>query len=252
MNGFFVTGTDTGVGKTFVAAGIIRAIKAKGISVCPMKPVESGCCMKKGELFPPDAIALLKASGVDETIDVVNPYRFRNPVAPAAASELENVKIEKKKIIAGFKRLSKKYDLMIVEGAGGIMVPVYKRYLFLDLAVDMDLPLLIVSRPGLGTINHTLLTIEAARNRGLNIAGVVINYSKKQGKDMSEKTNPDMIKRLGKVPLLGIVPYSNGSNNDQLNTKFKRIAKKILQSFCIKPELLQYKVPDSDSPVADS
>ena len=205
--GFFITGTDTGIGKTVVAEGLIRALKAKGLSVCPMKPVESGCSRKKGELFPPDAVTLLKASGVDETLDAVNPYRLRNPLAPSVAAEIEGIKIEKKKIISACNRFSKKYDITVVEGAGGIMVPIYKKYLFLDLAVDLGLPLLIVARPGLGTINHTLLTIEAARSRGLDIAGIVINYAMKTRNGLPEKTSPEVIEKLGGVPVLGIVPY---------------------------------------------
>ena len=226
--GFFITGTDTGIGKTVVAEGLIRAMKAKGLSVCPMKPVESGCSLKKGVLFPPDAVTLLKASGADETLDDVNPYRLRNPIAPSVAAEFEGVKIEKKKIVSSYKRLSKKYDITIVEGAGGVMVPVYKKYLFLDLAKDLGLPLLIVARPGLGTINHTLLTIEAAKNRGLDIAGIVINYAMKTKKGLSEKTNPEVIEKLGEVPVLGIVPYSTGSNYDQVDNVFKGIAEKLL------------------------
>jgi dethiobiotin synthetase len=226
--GFFITGTDTGIGKTVVAEGLIRALKAKGLSVCPMKPVESGCSRKKGKLFPPDAVTLLKASGVEETLDAVNPYRLRNPLAPSVAAEIEGIKIEKKKIVSACNRFSKKYDVTVVEGAGGIMVPIYKKYLFLDLAVDLGLPLLIVARPGLGTINHTLLTIEAARNRGLDIAGIVINYAMKTRNGLPEKTSPKVIEKLGGVPVLGIVPYAAGSNQDQLKNVFRRIVKKLL------------------------
>lgn len=226
--GLFITGTDTGVGKTVVAAGLIRAIKAKGLSVCSMKPLESGCSLKKGKLFPTDAVTLLNASGIDETLDAVNPYRFRNPLAPLVAAEIEGVKIEKKRIISAYERLSKKYDITIVEGIGGIMAPVYKKYLCLDLAGDLGLPLLIVSRPGLGTINHTLLTIEAVRDRGLDVAGVVINYALKTRKGLSERTNPKVIEKLGNVPVLGTVPYSTGSNDRQIKDIFRRIAGKIL------------------------
>lgn len=192
-----------------------------------MKPVEAGCSLIKGELFPNDAVTLLKASGADETLDAVNPYRLRNPLAPSVAAEIEGVRIDRKKIISAHKRLSRKYDITIVEGAGGIMVPVYKKYLFLDLAEDLGLPLLIVSRPGLGTINHTLLTIEAARNKGLDVAGVVINYALKTRKGLSEETNPEVIEKLGNVPVLGTVPYVSGLNDRQIKDVFRRIAEKI-------------------------
>ncbi|GBE40614.1 MAG TPA: dethiobiotin synthase [Nitrospirae bacterium] len=222
--GIFITGTDTSIGKTFVAEGLIRAIKTKGLSVCPMKPVESGCSLKKGELFPNDAVRLLKASGIDETLDAINPYRLRNPLAPAVAAELENINISKKKILSAYRRLSKKYDMTVVEGAGGIMVPVYKKYLFLDLAKDLGLPLLIVARPGLGTINHTLLTIEAARNRGLDVAGVVINYANKTRMNLSVKTSPKVIEKLGKVPVLGTVPYIKNPADMSNRKVFEQIA----------------------------
>jgi len=226
--GFFITGTDTGIGKTVVAEGLIRAIKAKGLSVCPMKPAESGCSTKKGKLFPPDATALLKASGADEALDTINPYRLSNPLAPSVAAEIEAVRIDKRKILSVYRKLSKKYEMMIVEGAGGIMVPVYKKYLFLDLAKDIGLPLIIVARPGLGTINHTLLTIEAARNRGLDIAGIVINHAIKTRKGLSEKTNPEIIEKLGGAPVLGTVLYSSTHTSAQMKKAFAAIVNGLL------------------------
>jgi dethiobiotin synthetase len=190
-----------------VAAGLIEALKGKGISVCPMKPAESGCRVRQGELIPDDALKLMKASGVEEPLDMINPYRLKHPLAPSVAAEIEGVRVQKGKILSSYKRLSKKYDITIVEGAGGIMVPVYKKYLFLDLAEDLKLPVVIVARHGLGTINHTLLTIDAVRQRGLDVLGVILNYTEKSGKGLSEKTNPEVIEKLGRVPVLGVVPY---------------------------------------------
>ncbi|MBI5056644.1 MAG: dethiobiotin synthase [Nitrospirae bacterium] len=203
--GIFITGTDTGVGKSFVAIGLMRAFKEMGLQVCPMKPVETGCKVQKGKLVPADTMELINAADVNEPLDLINPYRFRQPLAPAVAAEVEGVVIKKEKILSAHKQLSKRYDITIVEGAGGIMVPVYKKYLFLDLIKDMRLPVIIVSRPGLGTINHTLLTINAARSRGIEVAGVIINYSGKIKKDISVRTNPEVIEGLGRVPVLGIL-----------------------------------------------
>jgi dethiobiotin synthetase len=205
--GVFITGTDTGIGKTFVAVRLIKALKDRGLSVCPMKPAESGCSVRKGQLIPADAIKLMKASGAKEPLDMINPYRLKHPLAPSVAAEIEGVRINRKKILSAYGRLSKKYDITIVEGAGGIMVPVYKKYLFLDLAEDLKLPVVIVARPGLGTINHTLLTIEAVRQRGLHVLGVILNYAEKYGKGLSEKTNPEVIEKLGRAPVLGVVPH---------------------------------------------
>jgi dethiobiotin synthetase len=227
-NGIFITGTDTGVGKTFVAAGMIQAMKKMGINVCPMKPVETGSPMRRGKLIPDDTVKLMKASGVNEPIDFINPYRLKHPLAPSVAAEIEGVKISGKKIISTYHSLSKKYDITVVEGAGGIMVPVYKKYLFLDLARDMKLPVVIVSRPGLGTINHTLLTIEAAKNRGVDVLGVIINYSIKTRKGLSEKTNPEVIRNLARVPVLGIIPFTKHPYTYRLQKEFGGIVRKIL------------------------
>jgi len=173
-------------------------------------------------------VKLMKASGVNEPIDLINPYRLKHPLAPSVAADIEGVKISRKKIISTYHSLSKQYDIIVVEGAGGIMVPVYKKYLFLDLARDMNLPVVIVSRPGLGTINHTLLTIEAAKNRGLDVSGVIINYSIKTRKGLSEKTNPEVIGNLARVPVLGIIPFTKHPYTYRLQKEFGRIVRKIL------------------------
>ena len=104
--GIFITGTDTGVGKTFIAVGLIKAMKKRGLNVCPMKPAESGCSVRKGELIPEDALKLISASGVTEPLDAINPYRLKHPLAPSVAAEIEGVKIDRKKILAAYKYLS--------------------------------------------------------------------------------------------------------------------------------------------------
>jgi len=225
--GIFITSTDTGVGKTFVAVSLLMAMKEMGLHVCPMKPVETGCRIKDGKLIPQDAINLINASGINEPINVINPYRFKHPLAPSVAAELEGVSIRKRKILTAYNYLLNKYNITIVEGAGGIMVPVYKKYLILDLVKDLNTPLIIVSRPSIGTINHTLLTIEAARSRGIDIIGVIINYSSKTKKGLSEKTNPEIIERLGRVSVLGVVPYLD--NPALIGKDFYKIADKILK-----------------------
>ncbi len=226
--GVFITGTDTGVGKTFVSAGLIMAMKERGLNVCPVKPVESGCRISRGELVPADASGLLRASGVNERLDTVNPYRLRHPLAPSVAAEMEGVVISRKKILAACGRLLNRYDFVIVEGAGGIMTPVYKRYLFLDLAADLGLPVVIVSAAGLGAINHTLLTTEAARSRGLEVAAVVINHAVESRKGPAERTNPGVIARLGRVDVAGIVPHSASPGAPRMMKIFGGIADRIL------------------------
>ncbi len=225
--GIFITGTDTGIGKTFVGVGLIGAMKEKGLNVCPIKPVESGCRIRNGRLVPDDSMKLLKASGVGESIDLINPCRLRYPLAPSVARKIEGVRINKRKVLNAYHRLSKKYDLIIAEGAGGIMVPVYKKYFYIDLIKEFDLPLIIVARPGLGTINHSLLTIEAARKKDITIAGIVINYSENNKKGLSEKTNPDVIEQVGQVPVLASIPFfkRTGRNHSQI---FRNLADRVL------------------------
>ncbi len=225
--GIFITGTDTGVGKTFVTLGLLNAFKEEGLNVCAMKPLETGCRSRHGKLIPHDALRLMKESGTKEQLDIVNPYRFKLPLAPAVAAEIEGVKIDKRRILTAYKHLLSKYDITLVEGAGGIMVPVYKKYLFLDLIKDLNLPLIIVALPGIGTINHTLLTIEAARRRGISVIGVIINYHSRIKGDISVRTNPKAIESLGDISVLESIPYSD-ILTPQIKRIFSKIAVKIL------------------------
>lgn len=205
--GIFITGTDTGVGKTYVGCCIARDLRSRGINVGVMKPAETGCRMRKGQLRPSDAIALAKAAGVKDPIDMINPYRFQMPVAPAVAARLEGKRIEVDKILKRYQRLEERHDFLIVEGAGGILVPLTMRKTFLDIAEKLALPVLIVARPNLGTLNHTLLTIEALRYRSLQIAGICINDSKDTHHGIAEKTNPKILEQLSTVPVLANMRY---------------------------------------------
>jgi dethiobiotin synthetase len=205
--GIFITGTDTGVGKTYIATGIAKTLRSEGIDVGVMKPAETGCRPRFGKLMPSDADALVRAAAVRDSLSLVNPYRFQAPVAPSVAAELERKRIDPEKILRSFRTLSHRHQFMIVEGAGGIMAPLARGYLFLDLAEVLGLPVVIIARPGLGTINHSLLTIEALRSRGLTIAGVVINDGQGGRKGLAEATSPAVIQNLSGVPIIGIIPY---------------------------------------------
>ncbi len=208
--GIFIAGTDTGVGKTVIAGALTIALKDMGYSAGVMKPVETGCRKSGKKLIPSDSIFLKKASGSRDSLELINPYRFKRPLAPAVASELEGVRIDISHILKTYNTLRKRHDIVIVEGAGGILVPVYKDYLFIDLIRDMESPIIIVARPGLGTINHTLLTIRCAQEYGVPVIGFIINHTKSSRSDPSEKTNPLVIKRLSNVPLIGNFPFIHG------------------------------------------
>jgi dethiobiotin synthetase len=207
IRGIFITGTDTGVGKTYVGVGLAAALREKGIDVGVMKPAETGCMLRKGVLAPRDTLKLIKAGGVDDPLDLVNPYRFREPLAPAIAAEREGKRIEIRRIAAAFRTLARKHTCMLVEGAGGIMVPLTTSYQYLDLARALNLPVLVVARPGLGTINHILLTVTALRSRGLRIAGIVINHRSKKRPGLAERTSPPAIERLSGFPIIGHIKY---------------------------------------------
>ncbi len=217
--GVFITGTDTGVGKTIVAAGIIRALKRKGINAGAMKPIETGCSGTgdRGQitdgLIPADALFLRELAGMDDPVNAVAPVRFANPLAPMAASELEGKPVDLDTLFHSFAALAQKYEFLVVEGAGGLMVPIKMRsgsstyYYMANLIKDLDLPSVIVSRAGLGAINHTLLTVMHAIREGIGVRGVIINNTGPAGNTIAEQTNPGILQRICPVPVLGIVPY---------------------------------------------
>lgn len=222
LKGIFITATDTGIGKTYVASGIAAALIKLRIDVGVMKPAETGCRKKSGRLIPEDALALMKAANVRDSLSLVNPYRFSAPLAPLAAAAHEGKKINPDNILGAYYTLSRRHEFMVVEGAGGIMVPLSKNYCYLDLAEALGLPVLIVARPGLGTINHTLLTISALREKGISISGVVINYPMKQKIGLAEKTSPTIIEEFSDVRVTGTVGYGRDNFSDIASSLLSR------------------------------
>ncbi len=206
MTGIFITGTDTGVGKTAVTAGLAGALKYKGYNVGVMKPVQSGAGSRNGRLFSQDAEFLVKASGCIDEEELICPVLLREALAPEVAAKMEGKIVDINKIVSAYRELGKRHDLMLVEGAGGIAVPLKDRFLISDLIKLLDIPAIIVARAGLGTINHTFLTIEYARKSGIEIIGVIINNY--MG-GIAEETNPGVIEELTGVPVIGIIPNDN-------------------------------------------
>jgi dethiobiotin synthetase len=201
---YFVTGTDTGVGKTTVAAGILAALRRRGHSVRALKPAETGCVHRDdGNLLAADAILLGEAAGAPAPV----PFRYTTPAAPAVAARIEGVPFDIARVEDIYVHMAGRgADLILVEGAGGLLVPYTETLLAADLAKRLALPLLVVARASLGTINHTLLTIAEARRRDLRIAGVILNrVIAEEGPD--EKTNASEIERLGQVRVIGTVEH---------------------------------------------
>ena len=210
--GIFVTGTDTGVGKTIVAATLARLLRMNGVSVGVMKPVTSGCREENGRLVSDDALLLCQAAGIPLSDDVA-PYRLREPLAPADAARIDGVRIDFSALKESFDRLAAEYQYVIVEGAGGLMVPLSGGLLVADLARELELPLLVVARPGLGTINHTVLTCFSAQQLGLQVAGVIVNGMPEQP-GLAEKSAPHQIGSLCGASVLGIWPRCG--DNDEM------------------------------------
>jgi len=174
MQGIFITGTGTEVGKTFIGVEIARQLSRRKIKVIPRKPVESGCLKQDGELIPQDASALKKAADYQGSLSDVCPYRFEPPVSPVRAAHLANKTVTTEQLVNTCLQGSEE-GFLLVEGAGGFYSPLAENGLNADLAVALQLPVLLVARDELGAINQVLLSIEAIKTRGLQLAGVVLN-----------------------------------------------------------------------------
>ncbi len=209
----FVTGTDTGVGKTRVTRALVAALRRRGRRVAAMKPIETGCAVDGARLVPDDGSALAAACGRD--LDLVCPERFATPASPAAAAAREGRAVDHAAIERAYQALAADADLLFVEGAGGLLVPIDDATNMADLAARFTAHLLIVARASLGTVNHTLLTVEAARRRGLAVAGVILNrVVAERGPD--EDSNADAIARLGEVAVLGTLPHRAHADDETL------------------------------------
>jgi len=220
--GVFITGTDTGVGKTIVSSAIALGLQQKGVKVGIMKPVQTGAIMKEGDRFSSDAEFMKKALGEEGrkpdspfSFNPHIPYLLKEPLAPFVAAQCEEVDIEPSRILQAAEWLQGHYSFLVVEGAGGIMVPVSQDYLMIDLIRNLGFPVVLVARATLGTINHTLLTLEALRNKDIPIVGVVLNHASFSPVGICEKTNPEVIEAFGKVNILGVLPHFSSLSMEQ-------------------------------------
>jgi dethiobiotin synthetase len=206
IKGVFVTGTDTDVGKTVIAAGLTAALRRRGVGAVYFKPMQSGCMEAAGELVPTDAGFARELAGLDEPLRLLTPIALRLPLAPGVAAAREGVAVDLSRIAAALWELSRRYEFLVVEGAGGLYVPLIgNEFLVLDLIRWFSLPLLVVARAGLGTINHTALTVMAARQAGVEVAGIILNRGSKTP-GLAEQTNPGIIEAITGRPILARVP----------------------------------------------
>ncbi|MGY1490308.1 dethiobiotin synthase [Methylobacillus pratensis] len=202
---WFVTGTDTGVGKTMVSSMLVRQFAARGLRSVGMKPVASGCERQNGQLISEDVTQLLAASNVDLPLSDINPYAFEPAIAPHIAARQAGVRINLEYIVAAFGRLQAQADVVIVEGAGGFYVPLDDQHDIADLAAKLGMPVVLVVGLRLGCINHALLTAEAIRRRGLTLAGWIANQVD-PGMAMLEE-NLETLKQRMPSTYIGFIPW---------------------------------------------
>jgi dethiobiotin synthetase len=206
MRGIFVTGTDTGVGKTQVAAGIAWLLKRRGVNVGVMKPFATGDKEYSTKYRSEDTAMLARAAGATEPDAKLNPFFLPVPAAPLTAAQiLEKPQVEIKEALFALKKLAITHSFVVVEGIGGLMVPLTEREFVADFARLAGMPVIVVSHPRLGTMNHTLLTVRVCREFGLDVLGIIVNRMPRRP-SVVEARVPEMLARLAGVPLLAVLP----------------------------------------------
>ncbi len=227
MKGIFITGTDTGVGKTIVTGCLAGYLSGRGYRVITQKWIHTGC----GSGFPSDIRTHLKLIGlrlntIKQLLPYMAPYRFKAACSPHLACRMENKKIVMSKIINSFKFLADQFEFVIVEGIGGALVPFSRSHLVIDIAKELELPVLVVAGNRLGAVNHTLLTIEALNSRKIPIHGIIFNNLEK-GSGYILEDNPRIIKGLTKQKIFGILPWQD--SYQKIYKMFVPIGERILR-----------------------
>lgn len=208
--GLFITATDTDAGKTVVTCAIAATLRRSGVKVGVCKPVSAGCRHEREGLVNADAEALAHFADCRLPLDVINPVRYAPPLSPAAAAEKAKTPVDFDAIDESLRRLDESHDVLLVEGVGGIMVPLDEKRTVLDLAAMIGYPIVVVTRPNLGTLNHTALTCSAIRQRGLKLAGLVINGYEPESTDPSNADNPRWLAMQNDTKVLATIPRAEG------------------------------------------
>jgi len=232
--GLFITGTDTGVGKTLMTAALAAWCRAQGFDVGVMKPVATGgrrlAVNGHVQWVSDDARQLVRAAASDDAWSLVNPICYREPLAPLTASQRCRRPIALRKILQAFTALRDRHEVLLVEGIGGLLVPLTARVHVAQLAKQLGLPVLIVARTGLGTLNHTLLSIACAEQHGLSLAGIVFNQERRSSASMArvaEQTNPAVLRQLTRVPVLGRFPFQRGGLSASPETLARQVGRHV-------------------------
>ena len=230
--GIFVTATDTGVGKTLVTSALVVCLTRQGIDVGVMKPIETGA--SQSTKAQSDGMRLRKAAGTRDPITEVSPYVFRLPVAPFSAAQAEGKTVRMATILRTFRTLRQKHTFIVVEGVGGIYVPVTQAHNLSDLIYQMRLPVIVVGRSGVGGINHALLTIHALRGQNIPVVALVLNQQRPVRTKIAraqEQSTVNLLRRLAGVPVVGPLPHSplvNRNWNEGLVSLAKTVPIKML------------------------
>lgn len=227
MRGAFVTGTGTGVGKTLVSSGLLKAVRDSGTAALPVKPVQTGCAMTDGRLSASDLEFSISMSGLKPDIELMElmcPFRYSQECSPHLAGKLAGIQPDVETVIGKMKQLWSRCEFLIAEGAGGVLVPLNDNEKMLDLMIELDWPVILVARGDLGTINHSLLSIAALRNAGLEIAAVVVNHLT-EGFSIVKEDNPRAIAQFGDVPLIVEIPRIRNLGDSVKNAAFMKAMK---------------------------
>lgn len=211
----FVTGTDTDVGKTVITAGLSAVMQSLGYDISVFKPFQSGAIVEENRLISPDLSFVNK---IDPNIKTKYSYILKAPTTPSVAADLDGVEIDPQRVLKDFSLLRQNSDIVITEGAGGLLVPINGELLMSDIIKALNLPVVIVARASLGTINHTLMSVKIAQTLGLNVLGVIINRYPLDSDDEAIKTAPSLIRKFSGVKLLGIIPEI-ADMDDSLNAE---------------------------------
>ncbi len=215
LTGLMIVGTDTEVGKTLVAGVIARHLRRLGRKVAVFKPAATGCRRGRGQLISPDAEFLAACADSSQKLCEIAPVRYSAALAPNVAAEIEGRPVDLETIFDAYRGLADHGEVVVVEGIGGLLCPITNDFWLIHFARMIDLPVVVVARAGLGTINHTLLTLHAARAAGLRIAGVVVNRYPAGGGDAATATNPAQIAQRGKIDLLAMVPDEEANSVEE-------------------------------------
>ena len=218
-NGIFITGTDTGVGKTFVACALAGVLRDAGYRIGVMKPAESGCAEIDGKLVPEDAARLRDWSGCQMPLEKICPYSLREALAPSIAAERQLIKIDIDHLLKIYREISAAHDLTLVEGAGGLMVPLLPSYTYADFAKLLRIPLIVVAANRLGAVNHLLLTLEHASCKGLSTLGYVLNDLVPEP-SLAAETNRETLSTLTAAACLGEISFHDVSGSAELQKRF--------------------------------